>query len=532
VKQNGIAVSVLCDGRSAEETYDAIGAFSRYIPIECQVEPDYNLVDVLETLNKLVTTAQTWQEYFTWEEKELSLARLDQLRQRIGFDYLEWPDPVETDCLSFSLDRLHCCMDLFKLRLSCIKQEGGLCLQFHFDSRSFSKESINRVAQQYQSLLAEAAARPSIRLSELSLVGEQERRLILSGFNGRRGARQRDRCVHELLERQAAETPDRVAVVCNQEAVSYRHLDQRAERLACALQQLNACPERLIGVCLERSVDLIVAIMGIWKSGGGYLPLDGRQPQARISQMLRECGVKVAVSERRWAERFRGDGVEVINLDELCEKENVESSGLRRSEVGGGSLAYVIYTSGSTGRPKGVMISHRNVINLLEGLEEDVYEGKGIEVVGLNASAIFDGSVKQIAQVVRGRRLMVVGERERRSGEELLERIEVEGVEVIDCTPVQLRMMLCAGLTGGRAEALKVALVGGEAIGKKMWEEMRGDEGREYYNVYGPTECTVDASVVKVKKEEVSIGRALRNVSGYVIGGGGELAGIGEVGEL
>jgi amino acid adenylation domain-containing protein len=220
--------------------------------------------------------------------------------------------------------------------------------------------------------------------------------------------------------------------------------------------------------------------------------------------------------------------VEAVSLEELeSEGECREAAGV---EMAGENLAYVIYTSGSTGKPKGVMISHRSVTNLVWALEEAVYQGSvGGERVSLNAPLGFDASVKQLAQLGRGRTLVIAPEEIRADGEELSRYLEEEGVEGLDCTPSQLKL-LAAG--GREMRTVERALVGGEAIDERLWGDIARSSRTRYYNVYGPTECTVDASVKEVKGEEVTIGRAIGNVKLYVLDEEMKVAGIGVGGEI
>jgi hypothetical protein len=257
----------------------------------------------------------------------------------------------------------------------------------------------------------------------------------------------------------------------------------------------------------------------------------------RLEMMVEEARPALMVTHRGLGGRVAGLGLDVLSVDEVVgrqvDQHQEQEVEVEWGEESGEELAYVMYTSGSAGRPKGVMVRQGSVINLGYALRERIYGGQegGGPVVGMMGAAVFDGSVKQMIQACWGSRVEVAEEEVRGDAEGALRWMCERGVEVVDSTPSQVRVMMEVGLR--RQRYPRVVLVGGEAIDGHLWGEMSVDEGRRYWNVYGPTECTVDATAQEVSSgEEVSIGKAIGNVRVYVLDEEKRLVGEGEEGEL
>jgi amino acid adenylation domain-containing protein len=292
---------------------------------------------------------------------------------------------------------------------------------------------------------------------------------------------------------------------------------------------------------------MVVGLLGILKAGGAYLPLDPGYPRQRLEYLLADAQVKLVLTQERLLEPL----APVINaaaqpelkwlaLDQEWSAIASESEANPAVVNEAGQLAYVIYTSGSTGQPKGVMITHANLHRLRKGLQQAVYAqlgaklGAGPRRVGWNASLGFDASVKQWLQLLDGHAVYLLGEEERLEAARVLEYVRAQGLEVLDTTPGQLRQWLAVGL-GAAAEPLRAVLVGGEAIDGELWRELTelsAAGGPVFYNLYGPTECTVDATVSVVSGARPVLGRRLEHVSVYVLDERQELAAVGVRGEL
>ncbi|MET0400339.1 MAG: amino acid adenylation domain-containing protein, partial [Longimicrobiaceae bacterium] len=398
----------------------------------------------------------------------------------------------------------------------------------------FDAATAARMAGHLAILLEAMAAEPARRIAGVPLLRGAEREQVLEAWNATAADRPRA-CVHALFAEQAARTPDAPAVVFGEDALTYGELERRANQLAHALRRRGVGPEVRVGLCLERGVAQVVAVLAAWKAGGAYVPLDPAAPARRQEALLDASGAPVLLTQAHLAGRFGGYAGAVLRLDadrDEIERESVEAP---QDEAVPANLAYVIYTSGSTGTPRGVLVQHASVVNLAAALGEAVYSRRGggaAPRVSVNGPLTFDTSVKQLVQLLHGATLCIVPEEVRLDARLLGAYLRRHSVEVLDCTPAQLRQLLADGLLDEAGPALTDLLVAGEAMDAGLWEALGALPGRRAWNLYGPTECTVDASLRRVDGARPTIGRAVANARLYVLDADGEPVLAGVVGEL
>ena len=403
----------------------------------------------------------------------------------------------------------------FPLTLWAQERGGALELQLGYSSDLFEEHTARRMLGHYERLLRSAMAEPARRLSELEMLSDDEDRMIVEEFNQTRAEYPADLCLHEIFERQVGRTPDAAAVVIEDDLLTYAELNERAEGVARRLKSLGVGPESLVAVMAGRSAGLVVALLGVLKAGGAYAPLDPSYPAERLSFMLQDSGAKALLAEQSSIGNIAAPGLNVVIINAPGDGAATPPASSLPRDACAQNLAYVIYTSGSTGQPKGVMVQQRSVVNLKTGLEQTVYAGQAACLrVGVNASLAFDASVKQVIQLLNGHTLYILPERTRADGAEMLAYLKRHNVDALDPTPSQLRILLDAGLD--ESCPLKLLLVGGEAISQALWTELDGHKQMAVYNVYGPTECTVDATVSRISGVESipQIGRPIANHSG------------------
>jgi amino acid adenylation domain-containing protein len=425
----------------------------------------------------------------------------------------------------------------FSLAVNDLGQELGL--EVKVDS-SIDPEQVCAMAHTgLESLVTALERDPETPVCRLDVLPRAERHRLMVEWNATEAAYPREKCVHELFEEQVKKTPEAVALVFEDAVLSYAELNRRANQLAHYLRELGVKPDGRVAICLERSPEMIVALLAVWKAGGAYVPLDPAYPVERLSYMLEHSAPALMLTQKDLPGRFESlnKTLQVIDLTDaalpwsVCPDTNPNRAGIGVTPE---SLAYVIYTSGSTGLSKGVMVSHRSVVNLFFGLKNSVYSvhKAGSLRVSVNGSMAFDTSVKQIIQLFDGHALVLVPEDVRRDGEALLQFVRDRKIEVLDCTPSQLHLLLQAGLIRDNSDryveqlsdaenvdSLRLVLVGGESIEKSMWDKL-ADSHISFFNVYGPTECTVDASVCAVRPgAEPSIGGPIANTALYVLDG-------------
>lgn len=392
---------------------------------------------------------------------------------------------------------------------------------------------LSYLARSLDSLVDALTHAPRTPALHLAVLPDAERMQVIEGFNPTHAPYPQEATIERLYAQQLRRSPHARAAVCGAEALTYSELDAKSEMLARFLRASGVGPDVLVGMCLERGVEVLIALLGIWKAGGAYVPLDPAHPIERLAFILEDAAPRLLLTQSRLRGRLPPARVQVVTLDADSGTLEAASESPTASAGSADDLAYVIYTSGSTGQPKGVMIERRHVMNLWQGLERIYDAAAGCRHVALNASLNFDASVQQLVQLLSGRTIFIVPEPVRRDATLLLEFLQEQEIDAIDCTPSQLRTWIAAGLLQ-RQLALRLVLVGGEAIDAELWDTLARCRHIEFYNVYGPTECTVDATVAHLNGDTSPphIGHPMLNRRVYVLDCRGGPAPVGVVGEI
>jgi amino acid adenylation domain-containing protein len=432
----------------------------------------------------------------------------------------------------------------FDLTLVMVDKEQGIGGALEYNIDLFDAETITRLLRHFERLVEAASADPELRLSELPLLTDEELARLLGEWNDTRREYPNE-CIHRTFERQAARTPDAVAVSSDEGELSYAELNARSNQLARHLRRLGVGAESRVGLCLGRSSEMVVGILSILKAGGAYVPLDAEYPAERLLYMLEDAGVSVVLTESGLAERLPAHWAQVVSLDE----ERAQWAGEETSNLdvaGGGfegspdSLAYVIYTSGSTGRPKGVEVLHRGVSRLVFPAS---YASLPDPCVTLQLAPVsFDASTFELwAALLRGGRCVLAPPAGALSAAELSALLSRHGVGVL-----WLTASLFNGVVEEDAGALagvERLLVGGEALSPRhVRMALAGDWGGKLINGYGPTESTTFACCYEISAAEaeeaadggrgLSIGGPIENTRAFVVDAWGAPAPVGVVGEL
>jgi len=423
----------------------------------------------------------------------------------------------------------------FDLTLFLEETDRGLTATWEYSTNLFQPSTIARMHGHFQILLEGIIANADTRISQLPLLSDRDRHQLLIEWNNTQVDYPKDSTIHQLFEEQVERSPDAIAVVFEDKQLTYRELNKRANKIAHYLQTLGVEPEFLVGICVERSLEMVVGLLGIFKAGGAYVPLDPAYPKERLSHMLLDSQVSVLLTSEKLIAQLPQHTARVVCLDTDWDVIEQMSEENLLSNVQAQNLAYIIYTSGSTGNPKGITIEHRSALNLATGLHQAIYaryQDSQLRV-SVNGSLSFDTSVKQIIQLLYGHTLEIVPEAVRLDGNALLSFLQKHKIDVFDCTPSQLGVLIAAGLLASKS-APKAVLVGGEKIDESTWLALQQAENIDFYNVYGPTECTVDATVCSVKMagSKPIIGRPITNTQIYILDRHLQPVPVGVAGEL
>ena len=406
----------------------------------------------------------------------------------------------------------------FDLTLSMkeVEADGQTVLQgiFKYSTDLFAAGTIEQMVEHFQQLLEAVVSHPDEAIDTLPMLSVAAQQKLLIDWNATQSAYQQEQCIHQLFERQVERTPDAIALVYQDQQLTYQDLNCRANQLAHDLRQQGLAAETLVGLCVVRSLDTIIGLLGILKAGGAYVPLDPNYPQERLAQIVEDAQLEIVVTQQQFERDWKP--LKTVLLEERSNLLNTTNpSSLTTPE----NLAYVIYTSGSTGKPKGVMIQHSSVNNLSSALKQSIepYRQSDSLTVSLNGSFAFDTSVKQIVQLAYGHTLNIIPADIRVDGAALLAHLQDHQVDIFDATPSQLNLLLSAGLL--EREFPKCVLLGGEPINETTWQSLHRAKNIHFYNVYGPTECTVDATIHSLRQAaiEPTIGRPIANVTTYIL---------------
>jgi amino acid adenylation domain-containing protein len=424
----------------------------------------------------------------------------------------------------------------YPLSVSVSEEDGSFDLQVKADRRIGAKRMLAYMVTAVSMLTDALEHNPSTPVLAVSVLPRAERDQVIRQFNASRADYSQETLIHEWFEEQVKRTPDAIAVVYGHLFLTYAGLDAKADQLARYLRRRGVGPNQLVGLCVERGLEMMIGLLGILKAGGTYVPIDPNYPAERVHYILDDAAPEVLLSQSSLTGQLPDSGAEIIALDANWSEIGASSEGKLDPEVPGDDphLAYVIYTSGSTGQPQGVMVEHRSVVDLWAELKQVYEEVRSCKNVALNASLNFDASVQQIIQLLSGRTVFVVPQEARLDADALLRFLKDNGIEAIDCTPTQLKSWVSAGLVDSGGYPLRMVLVGGEPIDAGLWQTLSSSSRIAFYNVYGPTECTVDTTIARVQPEDTSphIGHPMMNRRVYILDSHRQPVPVGVPGEL
>ncbi|WP_181233509.1 non-ribosomal peptide synthetase [Enhygromyxa salina] len=538
-RQRDVVIGVISSGRTVKHAEHTIGLFVETLPVRCVLEragslaanikavgqsiygalghADLPLDEILGALPGLprgevgdtpLLRVALVLEQASWFSEQFAGAKLSQVGESVGGE-------VEGT-------------NKFDLGLTLVRGAAGYRASLEFAAELFERETVERLTGHLRQVLAGMVAEPSVRLSALPMLTAAERELLLAWSETARVDRD-ELCIHELFAAQVRRTPDAVALVFEGTSLSFAGLAARVNRLAHHLRALGVGPEDRVGICLERSVELVVALLGVLSAGAAYVPLDPSYPDTRLQFMVNDAGLRVLLSDSRVALEWP-QGTSRLDLDTLDEVLAGMPAGAPAQRIDPDNPAYVIYTSGSTGQPKGVCVPHRAVVNLFAALQDKLGYGPGDRWVTV-ASPSFDTSVLELlGSLVAGVTAVVASAETVQDCVALARLLEREHVTIMQATPSGWQRMFDAGWTG--APSL-LALSGGEALPLELARRMVSHTGR-MWTLYGPTEVTIymTGTALGADLERVSVGPAVANVSMYVYDEHHGLRALGVPGEL
>ncbi|MEH2195511.1 MAG: non-ribosomal peptide synthase/polyketide synthase, partial [Nostoc sp.] len=506
-----------------------VGLFINTLPVRVKVSADTQVLTLLKDLQAQQVESEQYSYSSLVEIQGLSdIPRGTSLFESIVvFENYPFDAGLGLHNDSFSIDSIRGFEQTnYPLTVIALPRKQ-LLLKISYDTSRFDDAAIARILGHFQTLLESIVASPNQCISELSLLTEVEQHQLLVDWNNTQADYSQNKCIHQLFEEQVARTPDAVAVVFENEQLTYHELNCRANQLAHYLQSLGVEADVLVGICVERSLEMLVGLLGILKAGGAYLPLDPEYPQERLSFILEDAQLSVLLTQQPLLESLPKNQAHIVYLDTDWEKIAQESESNPSDTATPDNLAYVIYTSGSTGKPKGVLVNHSNVVRLFAATDS-WYNFNHEDVWTIFHSYAFDFSVWEIwGALLYGGRLVVVPYLVTRSPESFYNLLCQEKVTILNQTPSAFRQLIQAeqSLATNGDLNLRLVIFGGEALEIKSlqpWFERHGDQMPQLVNMYGITETTVHVTYRPLSKADLNgtasvIGRPIPDLQVYVL---------------
>ncbi|AVH69209.1 non-ribosomal peptide synthetase [Nostoc sp. 'Lobaria pulmonaria (5183) cyanobiont'] len=523
--QEDIVVGSPIANRNRAEIEGLIGFFVNTLVLRTNLTGNPSFEELLKRVREVALGAYAHQD-LPFEllveqlqpQRDLSHTPLFQVMfvlQNAPMSALELPDltlsPVESDSNTAKFD----------LTLYMSETESGLVGNLEYNTDLFAENSIQRMAAHLQTLLSGIVTNPQASLSELSLLTQTEKHQLLQEWNDTEVEYPQQLCIHELFEVQVQKTPDAVAVVFEDEQLTYWELNTRANQLAHYLQQLGVKPEVLVGICVERSLYMIIGLLAILKAGGAYVPLDPSYPKKRLAYMLEDSRPGLLLTQQHLVENLPTNQAQVICIDsdwQLIADENRENPGCN---ITVDNLAYVIYTSGSTGKPKGAINTHQGICNRLLWMQ-DAYQLTAADCVLHKTPFSFDVSVWEFFwTLMTGARLVVAQPEGHRDPSYIVNLILQQQITTLHFVPSMLQAFLSAeGLE--KCQSLVRVIASGEALPVQLQQSFFNRLDAQLYNLYGPTEAAVDVTFWQCQdnltnQTTVPIGRPIANIQIYLL---------------
>ncbi|MEH2040987.1 amino acid adenylation domain-containing protein [Nostoc sp.] len=435
---------------------------------------------------------------------------------------------VELTALTISSLPTQSAVAKFDLTLSLQNTATGLVGMWQYNADLFDAATIERMSRHFQTLLEGIVANPQERISQLPLLTELEQQQLLVDWNDTQSDYSQDKCIHQLFEEQVKRTPDAVAVVYENQQLTYHQLNCRANQLAHYLKSLGVGADVLVGLCVERSLEMVVGLLGILKAGGAYVPLDPEYPQDRLSFMLEDTQLSILLIQQHLIERLPKHQVQLVCLDTEWQSISQLSDFDLVNSTSSENLAYVIYTSGSTGKPKGVMIQHQSLVNLTQaaiveyGLS-DAWVGQSQRILQF-CSICFDAAAVEIYPSLScGATVVLRTKKMLSSVQTFIEKCRDWGITVLNL-PIAYWHQLTFELVNANLllpDCIRLVVFGGEHPLEqrlRMWQQHIG-EYPQLINAYGPTEATVQVTykLLGIDRQKLTIGRPIYNTQIYIL---------------
>ena len=533
--QEDIVVGLPIAGRPHAQLQDIVGMFVNTLAMRNYPKGEKTFKEFLQDVKKNSLNAYENQEY----QLDQLVEKLDirkELSRNALFDTMfvsKNIDMEEIDIEGITLKPYGFGLDIskFDITLTTVETEEKIEFNLEYCTKLFKRETIERLKDHFINILKEVVENPEKKISEIDMLSEEEKKKILVEFNDTNADYPKNKIIYELFEEQVEKTPENIAVVYEEKEISYRELNKRANQLARVLREKGVGPDKIVGIMVERSLEMIVGIMGILKSGGIYLPINPEYPNERIEYMLEDSSADILLTQTQLGSKIEFSG-DIIEMD----KEDLyvgDSSNLNKINKPN-DLAYIIYTSGTTGKPKGVMIEHKSMFNTVFWRKNE-YELTTEDNVLQILAFYFDGFVTSFfVPIISGSKVILLAEQESKDPVAMASEISNKNITHFISVPALYTGILEA-LEHKNVQSLKSVTLAGESITYRIVEQSKKVlPETEIINEYGPTENTVATTIMRNVRidKQISIGKPISNSRIYVVDKNSKLQPVGIIGEL
>jgi amino acid adenylation domain-containing protein len=518
--ETDIGIGMEVSSRDDAQFDEIVGCFVATVPLRVDVSADPSFKQLLERARAAMAGTSSL--------RRIPLDGLTDISVNVGFDRKSVSNAVHPEAAAV-LVAPPSTGSRFDLNFRMTEAAGTWCLACEYNTDLYDSATAADLLDRLDFLLGSVLENPELSLSRLPILTGAERHELVVDLNQTQAAYPSDRIVPDLFSAQALRTPNAVAVICGDEQLTYAELDAASNRLARELMRRDLGPGKRIGILLERSADLVVALLAVFKAGSAYVPLDPGYPTERLAFIVDDTRLAGVISTSSMRGCVQADLL-FLQLDTQAREIAANSGGPLETRAGPNDLAYMIYTSGSTGKPKGVQIEHRALVNVLYAM----WKSPGItatDVLVATTTISFDvAAVDMFLPLIVGARLVIALTSEAADGNELLRLLRRSDATIMQAAHITWQLLLEAGWTGN--PALKI-LCGGEPLSRNLADTLLACGG-ELWNMYGPTETTVCCSALRVQPGTgpVLLGPPIANTQFYVLDAHGELVPPGVAGEL
>ncbi|EAZ91771.1 non-ribosomal peptide synthetase [Crocosphaera chwakensis] len=527
-------------GRSYEELEQGIGLFTKYLPNKIELNETSIFLEILE-LNQLNDSEnKKWQDYFTWDNFQEKEKNINQTILSYSFEWYEYPPENKVSDVSFSLIDKTSVIEPFILKLVVQYQDSNLKLFLAYDNYKFDSKTIKKLCNQYKILLNDIIVKASSPINQLNILSEEDKENILNKFNQNSLKYSIKNLVYQQFEKQAIQKPEHLALIDENQSLTYEELNQKSNQLAHYLIKKGVKPDCIVPLLVERSVDFIVGMLAILKAGGAYLPLDATLPLEALKLRVEDAQASLIITQNHLKLNLADLSLTILNLDQ--EQDNIaqESTENPNIPVAADNLVYVIYTSGSTGKPKGVGVEHKQLYNYVYGIQDKLDLPPESHFANVSSFAADLGNTVIFPPLCTGGCVHIISQDRIMDAEGFAEYCDHHPIDCLKIVPSHLSTLLIAAKHPEKILPKKRLILGGEASNWQLIKKIK-----QYapdcciYNHYGPTETTIGVLTYSVTSDEpvsdlntVPLGTPLPNTQMYILDRYLQPVPIGVTGEL